>query len=67
MNMRQMVCFARSFAYESADNISHATLDGKRTLCGRTGWVTTDPWNDFGPCCLRCRASLEKLGKATQE
>ena len=57
---RKLVCFTSSFAYESADNISHATLDGKKTLCGRSGWATEDPWSDIGPDCLRCRASIKR-------
>lgn len=56
---RELVCFASSFAYGSAPNISHATFDGARTLCGRKGWVTTDPWCDIGPDCLQCSRVLE--------
>ena len=58
---RRLVCFTSSFAYESAPNISHATLDGERTLCGRRDWMTEDPWADIGPDCLRCSSALEKL------
>jgi len=58
--LRELVCFTSSFAYESAPNISHATLDGARTLCGRSDWATGDPWSNVGPDCLRCRAILDK-------
>lgn len=59
-DQRAMVCFASSFRYETAPNISHATLDGERTLCGRTGWETTDPWHEHGPDCLRCARALKR-------
>jgi hypothetical protein len=55
-----MVCFASSFRSESSDNITHATLDGERTLCGRSGWETSEGWSDLGPDCLRCARSLAK-------
>lgn len=53
---KDFVCFARSFAYESAPNLTHMTLDGARTARGRTGWATTEGWDaSNGPACLRCR------------
>lgn len=60
-NKRDLVCFRSAFAYESAPNITHATLDGERTLCGRTDWITSEGWHEMGPDCLRCRKSWNKL------
>lgn len=57
---RDLVCFESAFRYEGAPNITHATLDGERTLCGRSGWATTEGWYDLGPCCLKCSKILEK-------
>lgn len=59
--MRDLVCFAKSFSYENAPNITHMTLDGEKTACGRTGWVTTEGWHSNGPDCLKCRKAWDKL------
>lgn len=48
-NPRDFVCFASAFAYETAPNITHMTLDGQRTACGRTDWATTEGWHKDGP------------------
>lgn len=68
-DLRDLVCFASSFRLSGerggveSPNITHATLDGKRTLCGRTGWETTEGWDESnGPCCLVCRKALERKG-----
>lgn len=58
---KDLVCFAASFAYESAPNITHMTLDGKKTSCGLTGWVTSEGWHSNGPDCLRCRPAWDRL------
>ncbi len=57
-----LVLFTSAFAYESAPNISHVTVDGKKTLCGRGGWATEEgPLLEHGrPDCLRCSAAWEK-------
>ena len=61
---RDLVCFASAFAYESATNITHMTLDGERTACGRTGWATTEGWHPNGPDCLRCRKAWDRLPRS---
>lgn len=61
---RDLVCFESSFAYESAPNITHMTLDGKKTACGRRGWATSEGWHSNGPDCLRCRIAWDKLPEA---
>lgn len=61
---RDFVCFAKSFAYERAPSITHMTLDGVRTACGRTGWVSGEGWHPMGPDCLRCRIAWERLSAA---
>lgn len=48
-------------------NTSHATLDGKRTLCGRTGWASEDPWFADGPDRLVCSRVLSGLATADSE
>lgn len=59
---KDFVLFKSAFAYESALNITHITLDGERTACGRTGWATNEGWDKNGPpCCLRCRVVYERL------
>lgn len=62
-----MVCFASAFAYESAPNITHMTLDGEKTSCGRRGWITDEGWSNLGPDCLRCRIAWDKLPRAGKE
>ena len=61
MNVRDLVCFASAFRHESAQNITHMTLDGKRTACGRTDWATSEGWHSNGPDCLRCRSAWKRL------
>lgn len=58
---KDLVCFESGFAYESAPNISHMTLDGERTACGRKNWATTEGWAAIGPDCLRCRRAFDRL------
>jgi len=58
---KDLVCFASAFAYESAPNITHMTLDGVRTACGRRGWMTEEGWHAIGPDCLRCRIAWDRL------
>ena len=59
---RTYVLFRSSFRCESAPNISHETLDGIHTLCGRlvADAATVEPdSNDLDPDCRVCyRASL---------
>lgn len=43
--MKTVVLFASSFRGERAPNVDHITLDGKKTLCGRTGWQTEEGWD----------------------
>lgn len=65
-DLRDRVCFASSFRLSGvrggveSPNISHATLDGERTLCGRTGWATSEGWGV--PDCLQCARALAKSG-----
>ena len=58
------VLFRSSFAYENAPNISHVTVDGVRTLCGRSveqaATVEEDSNDDLPPGCLRCRKVWKK-------
>lgn len=61
---KDFVCFRSAFAYESAPNITHMTLDGRRTACGRADWATTEGWYPSGPDCLRCRAAFDRLPKS---
>lgn len=64
---RDLVCFASAFRLDGSrggvesPNITHATLDGVRTLCGRTGWMTTEGWHESGPDCMRCRRAWDRL------
>jgi hypothetical protein len=58
---RDLVCFASAFAYESAPNITHMTLDGKKTACGRIDWQTSEGWHPNGPDCRKCRIAWNKL------
>jgi len=55
--MRTYVLFRSSFRNESAPNISHETVDGALTLCGRrvTDAATVEPdSNDLDPDCRIC-------------
>lgn len=56
-----LVCFKSAFVYEGADNITHLTLDGEKTACGRRNWVTSEGWHANGPDCLRCRIAWNRL------
>lgn len=56
-----LVCFESAFAYEGADNITHLTLDGEKTACGRRDWATSEGWHVQGPDCLVCRKTWERL------
>jgi len=60
---KNVVLFASAFAYESAPNISHMTLDGEKTACGRRGWVTEEGWftHNYGPDCNKCAVVWRKL------
>lgn len=58
---KDLVCFASAFAYESAPNITHMTLNGERTACGRTNWMTREGWHANGPDCQRCRITWARL------
>ena len=58
---KALVCFAAAFAYEGAQCISHMTLDGVKTACGRAEWFTTEEWHSNGPDCLRCRPAWDRL------
>lgn len=58
---KNTVLFARAFAYDGAENISHITLDGERTACGRKGWATEEGWSNVAPDCLVCRPAWERL------
>lgn len=64
------MCFASAFAYESAPCISHITLDGVRTACGRTGWQTEEGWSSgasIGPDCRTCHKAWERLPEADRQ
>lgn len=56
-----MLCFPSSFRHESAPNITHCTLDGVKTLCGRKveDAATTEGWIHWGPDCLKCKLALD--------
>lgn len=63
------VLFASSFRYDAAPNISHATLDGVRTLCGRDvakAASNEDIEAHVGPDCLRCRKAWDRLPNAAE-
>ena len=63
---RDLVCFASAFRINGSDNITHVTLNGEHTLCGRTVWGTSEGWTvPPGPDCLECR-ELHKLGGPVQ-
>lgn len=50
---------------EESPNITHATVDGQRTLCGRKGWATEEGWDDSNPPdCRICAKRLAALKKA---
>ena len=56
--VRTYVLFNNSFRYDSAPNISHETIDGVKTLCGRkvAAAATVEPdSNDLDPDCNICR------------
>lgn len=57
------VCFASSFARESSPNITHITIDGEKTLCGRRDWMTTEGWRPDLVACARCSHAYERLGR----
>lgn len=65
--VRDFVCFSASFRLSGVRggvetlNVTHATLDGVKTLCGRSGWYTSEGWHDLGPDCRRCHRAWEKL------
>jgi hypothetical protein len=61
---KNMVCFASAFAYQNAPNITHMTLDGERTACGRKGWETVEGWIHYGPDCRVCHKAWERLPKS---
>ena len=55
---RIYVVFASSFRYDAAPCISHETVDGVKTLCGRavSQAATVEPdSNDLDPDCIGCR------------
>jgi hypothetical protein len=61
---RYYVLFRSSFAYESAPNIDHETIDKVKTLCGRNvaDAETFEPDdNDLDPGCIVCRRKAQKL------
>jgi hypothetical protein len=70
-----IVLFAAAFRLdgsrggEESPNISHVTLDGARTLCGRKGWQTnegtvTDAYGTgaeyWSPDCVTCDRGFAK-------
>lgn len=67
----RVVLFASSFRLDGtrggreSPNITHVTLDGARTLCGRRGWETEERDNAEIVACLRCAAALAAIGGAT--
>ncbi len=67
---RTYVLFASSFRYDAAPNISHETVDGVRTLCGRRveDAATAEPDNhDLEPDCRTCsRVARRHAAIATQ-
>ncbi len=50
------VVFAAALRGESAQCVSHVTLDGKRTLCGLEveRAPSVEPWDGEPADCLRC-------------
>lgn len=61
---KNTVLFARAFAHERAENISHITLDGERTPCGRRGWETEEGWSNVPPDCRVCLRAWERLSES---
>lgn len=62
---RTYVLFTSSFRCESSPNISHETVDGVRTLCGRSveSAATVEPDdNDLDPDCIVCRRAAQRMG-----
>jgi hypothetical protein len=62
--VRTYVLFNSSFRYENAPNISHETIDGVKTLCGRkvADAATNEPdSNDLDPDCNVCRRVAQAL------
>lgn len=67
--VRTYVLFRSSFRYESAPNISHETIDGVKTLCGRkvADAETNEPdSNDLEPDCRTC-ARIANIAKQRQQ
>jgi hypothetical protein len=61
--IRTYVLFTSSFRYEQAPSISHETVDGVKTLCGRkvADAATLEPDdNDLDPDCITCRKIARK-------
>lgn len=64
MKTRYGVCFARAFRGDSADCISHETIDKIKTLCGRlvADAITCESDdNNIDPDCRICRRAIDKL------
>lgn len=73
----RLVCFRSSFRNDGSrggketPNISHATIDGTRTLCGRSGWETNEgplvspEGYRYEPDCQHCAAAWEKITRST--
>lgn len=60
---RTYVCFFSAFRGDSAPCISHETIDGVKTLCGRLVSVacTVEPDNNnLEPDCIVCRRAAER-------
>lgn len=66
---RSFVNFPAAFRHENAPCISHVTMDGERTLCGRStrdctregfGWAEVN----LGPDCMTCRKVWDRLPAA---
>lgn len=67
--MRTYVLFNSSFRYDAAPNISHETIDGVRTFCGRlvANAATVEPDNcDLNPDCRICyRAAKRRIAQSS--
>ena len=68
---RAYVLFESSFRLdgsrggEESPNITHATVDGVATLCGRTGYATREQWDESNaPACRTCAKRLAAMEKA---
>lgn len=67
MTARTYVLFNSSFRYDAAPNISHETIDGVKTLCGRlvADAATVEPDNnDLDPDCRVCDRASKRLRRA---